>query len=114
MNSVRTRKTHRRGKPKKKVEPLGEGLAGKKKGGRKYAQEEVELIKRRYTEFVEEGLNDKQICKRIGEELRRSASSVIYKIKRMRENKMVGENPNKGWKEFSEEEIAFIKRTIKK
>jgi len=113
MNSVRTRKTHARGKPRKKVEPLDEGITGKMKR-RKYSADELKLIKRRYFEFVKKGLNDAEISKRISEEITRSAGSVREKIKKMRENGEIERNPNKGNKRFSDEEIELIKKSYLK
>jgi len=111
MTSVRTRKTHRRGKPRKKVEPLDEGLAGKRKR-RKYTDEEIEIIKRRYTELVQEGLSDRQIGKKIGEELGRSSGSVKNKIMKLRKNNKIEDNSNKKKieKKLTSSELKLIKR----
>ena len=105
MRSKRTQV--KRGKPKKKVEPLDEGLAGKKR--RRYTEEEVELIKRRYSELLVNGLNDWQISKIIGKEIGRSAGSVSSKIIKISE-KRDGENPKKGSRYFSDKDVEFIKR----
>jgi len=110
MNSVRTRKTHR-GRPRKKVEPLDEGRAGKR---RFFTDDENELIKRMHAKLVQNGLSDKQICKKIGKELGRSTGSVDQRIRRMRKDGEIRENPNKGRKDFSTEELRLIKRRYNK
>jgi len=109
MNSVRTRKTHAKGKPRKKVEPLDEGIAGKRKG--RYDNEELNLVRKKYAELIQEGLNDNQIAKIICKLVCRRFHSVLAKIREMRKKGELEENPNKrNRKEFSEEEIVLIKR----
>ena len=97
-----------KGKPRKKVEPLDEGMVRKRKWSR-YTADDIKLIKKRYYELVQEGLNDADISRRIGKELGRSAGSVEQKIKGIRKNWKVGENPN-NQKEYTEEEVELIKR----
>jgi len=109
MNSVRTRKTHAK-RPRKKVEPLGEGLAGKKKR-KKYTAGDIELIKRRYVELVEEGLNDTEIAKKIAEKLEgRGDKSVRGKMRKLRNSGEIRENPNKECTDYTDQEIELIKR----
>jgi len=110
MRSKRTQV--KRGKPRKKVEPLEEGMAGKKKKRRTFTKEEVQLIKRRYVELVKEGLNDNQISVRIGEELDRTPISVEAKIRRLKKNGIIWKNPNKQKTKgrLTDDEIELIKR----
>jgi len=105
MRSKRTQV--KRGKPKKRIEPIAEGITGRK--GRRYTSDEVELIKRRYAELVEKELNDNQIAKKISKDLERSKNSILYKIRKMRENEEIGENSNNK-KEYTEKEVKLIKR----
>jgi len=108
---MRSRRTQvKRGKPRKKVEPLAEEITSKKR--KRYTEEEVEIIKRRYSELLAKGLNDWQISKTIGKEIERSAGSVSSKIIKIMKISEKGDNknPNEGWRYFSDENIEFIKR----
>jgi len=107
---MRSRTIQVRGeKPRKRLKPLAEGLAGKRKR-RRYTPDEVRLIEKRYNELLGKGLNYEQIGEKIGKEIERSAGSVVNKIKQLRKAGEIGENPSKGKEKFSEEEIEFIKR----
>ena len=77
-----------------------------------FSEDETELIKSRYVELIEEGLSYRQIGEKIAKELERSASSVVQKIRRMREDREIGENPNKYETKgkYTADEIKFIKK----
>ena len=49
-----------------------------------YSSEEIEFIKKRYLELIQEGLNDAEISKMICRELGRSAGSIGYKIRQLK------------------------------
>jgi len=87
----------------------GELTKNPNKGKEEFSGGKVKLIKKRYFELVKDGLNDTEISIRIEEEVGRTARSILGKIKHMRKNGEIEENPN-NISYFSEKEIELIKR----